>query len=66
MTTAAVQIVMLTDEQLEREIADTLGEVCCATEFAAARSLCGCGGRAAAYLERLIGESRRREHEVNP
>lgn len=63
MTTSAVQIVMLTDEQLEREIAETRDEVCCSTYHEAARRMCGCGGRGAEYLARLQAEATRREVE---
>lgn len=60
---SATQIVMLTDEQLEREIALARDTACCGTLLDASRAFCGCGGRAAAYLARLQAEARRREDE---
>lgn len=62
--TAQAVIVMLTDEQLDAEIADTVEEVCCPTYHAAARRLCDCGGAGAEYLARLQAEARRRDEEV--
>lgn len=60
-----VQIVMLTDDQLDREIAETTEQVCCPNLLTASRSLCGCGGRAAEYLARLHAEARRRALDAN-
>lgn len=55
-------IVLLTDEQLAEEIAEAESNVCCPTPWHAAKRFCGCGGRAADYLDRLRGEVYRRVH----
>lgn len=63
MTSAAVQIVMLTDEQLLAEIVATEAVICCPSYTIAARNLCGCKGGASEYWMRLHAEAVRRADE---
>lgn len=61
MTTPEVTIVMLTDTQLAEEIDAVADETCCPTYSAAAAAMCGCGGRAQAWMDRLMAEAERRD-----
>jgi hypothetical protein len=61
MTAVAVQVVMLTDAQLDTEIEAVESEVCCPSYAAAAAALCGCRGAAGEYLARLLAEAQRRQ-----
>lgn len=56
-------ITLLSDDDLEDEMAEVEANLCCPTPWAAAKVFCGCGGRAADYLDRLKGEAYRRLHE---
>lgn len=58
-------VVMLTDAQLDRELALARDTACCPDLLTASRTFCGCGGRAADYLRRLEAEARRRALDTN-